>query len=47
MVSETCTFCVLFPEKVIRILEYLSTHIESEISIEWRDHYFVCVVHVL
>ena len=40
-------FLCTFPRKVIRILEYLRTYIESEMHIEWRDQNFLCVVHVL
>ena len=32
---------------MIRVLEYTRTYIESEIYLEWRDHYFLCVVYVL
>ena len=37
-------FLRTFPGKVIRVLEYLRTCIESEMHLGWRDQYFLCVV---
>ena len=40
-------FLCTFHRTVIGIVECLSIYIESDLHAEWRDQYFICVVHVL